>query len=391
MNMPDRPLKIAIVAGEESGDLLGADLVTELAARHGGGVELFGVGGRHLQKLGLQSLFAPGDIALMGVLSVVRDLPRLVRRIGGTARAIAAQKPDCLVTIDSPDFSLRVARKVRALAPDIPIIHYVCPSVWAWRPGRAPAMRGHVDRVLCLLPFEPQELRRLGGPPGIHVGHRLSTDPGVVGAAAMQAGRRCSGADEEKSLLILPGSRRGEVKGLVDLFGETVSVLAERGNRLRLVMPTVPQVVDLVTEATTGWPVKPRIILDSAEKWRAFGEADAALIASGTVSLELALCGVPMLSCYRVDPVMRLAQRFIGIWSAALPNIIADRAIVPEYFEQYIRPGNIARLLEGLMNDTGLRAWQKAGFAEVAQRMATDRPAGALAADAVIELIGFRG
>ena len=163
MNISGRPLKIATIAGEESGDMLGADLVAELAARHGGGVELSGVGGRHLQKLGLQSMFAPGDIALMGVLPVVRDLPRLIRRIGVTARAIAAAKPDCLITVDNPDFNLRVARKVRALAPEIPIIHYVCPSVWAWRPGRAPAMRGHVDRVLCLLPFEPEACSVLVG------------------------------------------------------------------------------------------------------------------------------------------------------------------------------------------------------------------------------------
>lgn len=390
MNASDRPLKIAVVAGEESGDLLGADLVRALSARAGRAVESIGVGGRHLQELGLKPLFPPGDIALMGVSAVIRDLPRLIVRIGQTARFIAAQKPDCLITVDSPDFNLRVAKKVRALAPEIPIVHYVCPSVWAWRPGRAPAMRPHVDRVLCLLPFEPAELDRLGGPIGTYVGHRLTTEPGVASAAAAQTEPRDLSPGREKTLLVLPGSRRGEVRGLIGAFGEAVSILLERGNRLRLLLPTIPHVVGIVSEATAEWPLKPHIILDSAEKWRAFGEADAALIASGTVSLELALAGVPMLSCYRVDPLMRLGQSLIKVWSGSLPNLIADRAIVTEFYEQYIRPANLARQLEGLMGDTSLRAWQKEGFAEVVRRMATDRPAGEIAANAVFETIASR-
>jgi lipid-A-disaccharide synthase len=390
MNISDRPLKIAIVAGEESGDLLGADLVRALSVKTGHTVEPIGVGGRHLQQLGLKSLFPPGDIALMGLTAVIRDLPRLAMRIGQTARFIVSEKPDCLVTVDSPEFNLRVAKRVRALAPEIPIVHYVSPSVWAWRPGRAPAMRPNVDRVLCLLPFEPAELSRLGGPLGIYVGHRLTTEAGVVAAAAAQAAPRDLSPDREKTLLILPGSRRGEVRGLISVFGEAVSILRQRGNRLRLLLPTVPHVVNIVSEVTADWPVKPRIILDSAEKWRAFGEADAALIASGTVSLELALSGVPMLSCYRIDPLMRLGQSLITVWSGSLPNLIADRAIVTEFYEQYIRPANLARQMEGLMGETSLRAWQKEGFAEVARRMATDRPAGELAADAVIETIGSK-
>ena len=150
-----RPLKIAIVAGEESGDLLGADIVAALQAATGRDVALVGVGGRHLQALGLTPLFDASDIALMGFSAVIRDLPRLIRRIGQTARTIAAEAPDCLITIDSPDFTLRVAKKVRAANPAIPIIHYICPSVWAWRPGRAAAMKPYVDHILCILPFEP--------------------------------------------------------------------------------------------------------------------------------------------------------------------------------------------------------------------------------------------
>ena len=177
-----RPLKIGIVAGEESGDLLGADIVAALKAATGREVHLVGLGGRHLQAHGLKSLFDAGDIALMGFSAVLRDLPRLFKRIGETARAIVSEKPDCLITIDNPDFTLRVARKVRASSPDIPVVHYICPSVWAWRPGRAAAMKPYVDHILCILPFEPAELARLGGPSGTFVGHRLTGDPGVLAA-----------------------------------------------------------------------------------------------------------------------------------------------------------------------------------------------------------------
>ncbi|MGO4834246.1 lipid-A-disaccharide synthase, partial [Rhizobiaceae sp. 2RAB30] len=190
MTSTDRPLRIAIVAGEESGDLLGADLVRALAVKTGRGVELIGVGGRHLQQLGLKSRFDPADIALMGLTAVLKDLPRLIMRIGQTARFVADHNPDCLMTVVGPDLNRREAKKLRAQAPAIPIVHYVCPSVWAWRPGRASAMRPHVDRVLCLLPFEPSELKRLGGPPGSYVGHRLSTEPGVVAAAEAQSAMR---------------------------------------------------------------------------------------------------------------------------------------------------------------------------------------------------------
>src|SRR5690606_38218562 len=158
MAMAARPLKIAIVSGEESGDLLGADLVRGLRAATGGEVQLVGLGGRHLAELGLRSPFDASESALIGLSPVIRDLPRLMRRIGDVAGLVARERPDCLVTIDSPDFSLRVARKVRAAAPEIPIVHYVCPSVWAWRPGRAPAMRAHVDRILCLLPFRSESV-----------------------------------------------------------------------------------------------------------------------------------------------------------------------------------------------------------------------------------------
>jgi lipid-A-disaccharide synthase len=383
-----RPLKIGIVAGEESGDLLGADIIVALKAATGREVELVGVGGRHLGAHSLHSLFPASDIALMGFSAVIRDAPRLFRRIGETAKIIAAARPDCLITIDSPDFTLRVARKVRAANPDIPIIHYICPSVWAWRPGRAAAMKPYVDHILCILPFEPAELQRLGGPSGTFVGHRLTADAGVRAAAAAQAVPRDLCHDREKTLLLLPGSRKGEVSRLIGPFGETVSALRARGHRLRLVLPTVPHVADRVASAVSGWEQKPEIVSDTAGKWQAFGEADAALIASGTVSLELALAGVPLVSCYKLDFFARtVLPRLISVWSALLPNLIVDRPVAPEFYDEFLRPDVIARVIEQLFADTALRKWQKDGFAEVARRMATERPSGELAAEIVLERI----
>ncbi|MET3659874.1 lipid-A-disaccharide synthase [Aquamicrobium ahrensii] len=383
----ERPLRVAVVAGEESGDLLGADLIRALEQQTGRKVELIGVGGRHLEALGLTSLFNSGEVALMGVSAILRDLPRLIRRIGQTASAVAAAKPDCLVTIDSPDFSLRVAKKVRAAAPSIPIVHYVCPSVWAWRQGRAAAMKPYVDRILCILPFEVEELKKLGGPPGTYVGHRLTQDPGVALAAAGQDARRDLSPDGRKTLLLLPGSRRGEVSRLLEPFRETVRELQLRGHVLRLLLPTVPHAAPMVEKAVAGWEQKPEITTEPEAKWRAFAEADAALIASGTVSLELALSGVPMVSCYKLDPIIKpVAPFLLKIWSASLPNLIADRAIVPEFYDRFVRPQTLARQIEALFMAGGMRDWQKDGFSEVRRRMATERPAGVIASDAVLEL-----
>jgi len=381
------PLTIGVVAGEESGDLLASDLVAALKVSSGREVRLVGVGGPHLQALGLQPLFDSSEIALMGVSAIVRDLPRLMRRIGETARALAAADLDCLVTVDSPEFSLRVASKVRALKPGLPIVHYVCPSVWAWREKRAPAMRAHVDHVLCLLPFEPAELARLEGPPGTFVGHRLLHEPGVAAAHAAQKGRAPSPNPADRTLLLLPGSRRGEVRGLIDIFGETVDIMAARGIAPNLILPTTPRLRDEVERRTAGWTRRPRIVSEPSEKWIAFAQADAALIASGTVSLELALCGVPAVSCYPLDVIMRIVQHRIRVWSALLPNLIADRPIVPEFYSGFLRASTLARNVESILEPTALRQWQIDGFAEVRRRMETKTPAGEIAAGVVMDLI----
>lgn len=388
--MTDQPLRIAIVAGEESGDLLGADLVAALMAATGRTVELVGVGGAHLQALGLKTLFDPGEIALMGVAAVVARLPQLYRRIGQAAAAIIAAKPDCLITIDVPDFSLRVAKRVHDASPGVPKVHYVCPSVWAWRPARAERMAAFIDHVLCLLPFETAELARLKGPAGTYVGHRLAHEPRLIAAAERQRVRPPRKPGEPATLLVLPGSRRGEVSRLLEPFRETLYILAARGTSARILLPTVPHVEAMVRAGTANWSVKPAILTTEDEKYRAFGEADAALAASGTVTLELALGRVPTLACYKADALMRAVYPMIGIWTASLPNLVADSPVVPEFYDHFVRPAMIARHLELLLADTPARAGQLAGFDRIIAAMATDRPSGAIAAKAVLDTIERR-
>lgn len=385
------PLTIGIVAGEESGDLLAADLVRALEQASGRPVKLVGVGGEHLRELGLKTLFSPDEIGLMGISAVLRDAPRLFRRIGQTTRALAEAKPACLITVDVPDFSLRVARKVRSLSPGLPAVQYVCPSIWAWRQGRAADMAAFIDHVLCILPFEPRELARLGGPPGTYVGHRLTHDAGVVATRAARRARAPVGIiAAEGTLLLLPGSRRGEVSRLLPDFRETVSALDARGFRGRLLLPTVPKVASAVRAGVSGWDRQPEILEGQEAKWQAFAQADAALIASGTVSLELALCGVPHVSTYRLDPLGRALKGLIRSWTASLPNLIADRMVIPEFFDADIRPPALARYSEALLANSDLRRWQMAGFDTVAEAMQTDKPAGVAAAEIVLDLISRR-
>jgi lipid-A-disaccharide synthase len=241
--------------------------------------------------------------------------------------------------------------------------------------------------VLCVLPFEPAELDRLGGPPGVFVGHRLTRDPHLAAARAAQKARAGQGPDAMRTLLVLPGSRRGEVSRLSDVFGETIAALLARGHGIRCVVPTLPKVEGLVRSATANWPIKPEIVLGEDAKWRAFGEADAALAASGTVTLELALAGVPLISCYRLDNVARLFTFLLKGWSASLPNLIADTVVVPELYNQFLRPTTMSRHVEAILGDTPLRQWQLQGFAKVRQRLETERPAGELAAEFVLATI----
>jgi len=385
--MNKRPLKIAVIAGESSGDLLGADLITAIRAKTARHVELFGVGGPALTAVGLTSLFDFSELSIMGVTAVLKKLPRLVALISRTAAAVIAAEPDVLVIIDNPDFTHRVAKKVRKARPDLPIVDYICPSVWAWKEYRARDMLGYVDHVLAVLPFEPEVMQRLGGPETTYVGHRLRTLPTLLDARMSIESRRQHPGDMPRSLLLLPGSRGVEIRRLLPLFGDTVQHLAARGNAFRLLLPTVPHQEALVRGIVRDWPCQPEIFVGEAEKWRAFAQADVALAASGTVLLELALAGIPSVSTYKTDFWIRLALSRIKTWSGALPNLIADYPVVPEFFDEFIRPAMLARLIERLAADTPERIAMLAGFRAVFDLMTTEHPAGEHGAGIILNLI----
>lgn len=384
------PIKIAFVVGEESGDILGADLLASLRNLHGAEVVAIGVGGTRMQAAGLKTLFDPHEIALMGVTAVLKKLPRLLSLIRSTATSIAAERPDCLVIIDSPDFTHRVARRVRAIDPRIPIVNYVCPSVWAWRTKRAKAMTAYVDEVLAVLPFEVESLKELSGPPATYVGHRLASDVPTLEAARHQNIReldRFADWSRPLKLLCLPGSRSAEMHRHSERFGEILTELKKRNRKIEIVVPTNERLQERLGAQVALWPYPTKLAVTPEERAQAFSTGDVALACSGTVTLELALCKVPMVSIYQTDAIARLARSFIRIWTASLPNLIADQPVVPEFIDEMIRPGMVARYLEMLARPGPVREAQLQGFDLVRERMQTERVPGDLAAERVISHI----
>lgn len=385
----DAPLDVFIVAGEESGDVLGAGLMAELTALHTGGVRFRGVGGARMQAQGLVPQFPMEDITAMGFAQVVAGLPRILRRIGETVRAIVARPPDVLVLVDAPDFTHRVARNVRARLPELPIVKYVAPTVWVWRPGRARAMAPHVDRVLALLPFEPQAMHALGGPPTTYVGHPLLGELTTLRPDAAEAARR---AASPPVLLVLPGSRRSELARLGATFGEVLERLKAEVPDVELVLPTLPARRAQVEEMVAPWAVKPRILVDEGEKRAAFRIARAALAASGTVTLELALAGVPTVAAYRVPWLEgRIAPFIIRVKTAILPNLILDEPAMPEYLQWHIDPPAMAAQLARLIVGGPEREAQLAAFARLDAVMGEGgEPPSRHAARAVLETLAQR-
>ncbi|MGV0878160.1 lipid-A-disaccharide synthase [Martelella sp. FLE1502] len=381
-------LKIGIVAGEVSGDLLGANLIAALKALHGGPVELVGVGGDGLAGEGLESLFDYSELSIMGFTQVIARLPQLLRRIRQTAEALIAAKPDIIVIIDSPDFTHRVAKRVRAAAPEIPIVDYVCPSVWAWKEYRARDMLAYVDHVLAVLPFEPAAMERLGGPPTTFVGHRLTGEPGVLEARRQN---RLERARSKPTIMLLPGSRKSEINALAPIFRDVAATFAARNDGCRIILPTVTRREQQVRAAIADWKVKPELFVGEEAKWEAFAMADAAVAASGTVVLELALSGIPAVSAYKADFIGRLMLNKITVWSASLPNLIADAPLVPEYFNDTIRAGALARWMELLTKDSFQRRGMMEGFERVIALMQTEVPPGERAAAIVLDVLAEKG
>jgi lipid-A-disaccharide synthase len=354
---------VFLVAGEESGDRLGAALIAALRRQTHDQVRVSGIGGAHMAGEGVVSPFPLGDLAIMGFAAIPASLPKILRRIREAADAVIAAKPDVLVIIDSPEFTHRVAKRVRARAPAIPIVDYVCPSVWAWRPGRARAMRSYVDHVLGLLPFEPAAMQRLGGPPTTFVGHPLGEQVARLRPDAEEAKRRLA---EPPVLLVMPGSRSGEVRRMAGVFGEALALLRQRLGTLEVIVPAVPRLADTVRAAVSSWPVTVRIVTDHAEKDAVFRTARAALTKSGTSTLELALAGVPMAAAYKVPLIEEVVGRLlITAQSAILTNLILGENVVPEFLQRDCTPQKLAGALFPLMVDTPERRRQTDAFARL--------------------------
>jgi lipid-A-disaccharide synthase len=351
---------VFLVAGEESGDRLGAALIAALRGRLRGRVRFSGVGGAHMAEEGVSSPFPIGELAIIGFSSIPARLPGILRRIREAAGAVIAVRPDVLVIIDSPEFTHRVARRVRWRAPQIPVIDYVCPSVWAWRPGRAKAMRAYVDHVLALLPFEPAALQRLGGPPCTYVGHPLIEQVGDLRPNAAEAARRLA---DPPLLLVLPGSRSGEIQRLAPIFGAAVGEVAARTGALEVVVPAVARLAAAAQDAVRTWPVRARVVTDPAEKYAAYRAARAALAKSGTSTLELALAGVPMVAAYRVSWLEeQVARRMITLPTVILANLVLGEQVVPEFLQGDCTAGRLAAALLPLLGDTPERRRQIAAF-----------------------------
>jgi lipid-A-disaccharide synthase len=384
------PLRVALVAGEHSGDQLGYKLMRALSEACSGDVVFSGVGGEAMETEGLRSLFPISDIAVMGILPVLGRLPTLLARIRTTAAAIIAASPDALVIIDSPDFTHRVARRVRAALPKLPIVDYVSPSVWAWRPGRAKAMQTYVDCVLALLPFEPEAYRRLGGPRCVYVGHPLIERLGDLRPKANEARRPASAPP---LIVVLPGSRRSEVSMLMADFGGALTALRQSVGPFSLVLPTLPHIEREVRALAARWSERPTIVLGEEAKYAAFRAARAGLAASGTATLELALAGVPMIGAYKVSRIEEQLKYLIKIPSILLPNLILGERAVPEKLQKDCSPAALGAELADIVRDGPARMRQLEALSRLDRLMAL--PDGgapsAHAARAVLETIAVKG
>lgn len=345
------PLTLFLIAGEPSGDRLGAALMAGLKALVPG-VIFAGIGGPTMQAEGLESLFPMEELSVMGLAEVLPKYFHLKRRIVQAAEAAMAANPAALITIDSPDFCLRAAALVRAARPEIATIHYVAPSVWAWRPGRAAKMARVIDHVLALLPFEPPYMADAGMSCDF-VGHPVVSEP-VATAAQAAAFRQAQGIAADAPLVVaLPGSRRSEIGRLLTPFGGALRLLATRHAGLRVVLPTPRHLAEEVAAATQDWPGRPVILTapDVGTRTAAFAAADAALAASGTVSLELAAQACPMVIAYDMAPVtLWLMRRMVRVDTVTLVNLVSETRSVPEFIGRDCTPEKIAPALSGLLD-----------------------------------------
>ncbi|MGH7035973.1 MAG: lipid-A-disaccharide synthase [Stellaceae bacterium] len=357
------PPLIYLVAGEPSGDLLGGRLMTALRERTQGEVRFAGTGGETMAAQGLVSRVPLSELAIMGVAEVLPSARRIFRRVAETVADIAAQQPAALVTIDSSGFTWRIAQRLRRQGETLPLIHYVAPMVWAWRAGRARRMARWYDHLLALLPFEPPYFTAVGLSCA-YVGHPV-VESGADGGDGAGFRRRHGIAAEAPLLTLLPGSRRGEVGTLLPIFRESIARLLPRHPGLRIVVPTSEIVASRVAREVERWPVPSIVLRGAAEKYDAFAASNAALAASGTVALELAMARLPAVIAYRINPLTHAyVSRVVKVDYANLVNVILEREAVPELLQYDCTPEKLAPAVESLLDDKAAGAAQIAACQE---------------------------
>lgn len=364
----------------------GCSLMKALKTKCQGEVDFAGIGGPEMIEAGLESQFPMADLAVMGVFEVLPRLPSLLRRMAETAEAIERLQPDVVVSIDAPDFCFRVIKKIKARGVKAPVVHYVAPSVWAWRPGRAAKVAKFLDHLLCLLPFEPPYFEREGLDASF-VGHPVVTSE--IGNGQGPAFRERHNISMQTHVMtILPGSRTGEVSRLLDVFGAAASRLSAQFPGLTVLIPAVPHLTDDIREAVAAWPVS-SLVLSPEEKADAYAASGVALAASGTVTLELAMAGLPQVIGYRLNPLTAyIGKLLIKTPYVNLINICLGREAVPEFLQENCTPDNLARELARLISDEGARNAQRAAAADALTQLGLGGPPpGERAADIVLSVM----
>jgi len=352
---------IFMVAGEPSGDALGAALIAALRERAGGRLRIAGIGGERMAAEGLASIVPLAELAVAGLAEVLpRALP-ILRRVRETVAAVRAQRPDAVVTIDSSGFGWRVAERLRKQGELLPLIHYVAPMVWAWRPHRAAEMAQWYDHLLTLLPFEPPYFERVGLAAS-YVGHPVLESGAERGDPARFRAAHGIAADE-LVLSVLPGSRGGEVRRLIPVFGAALRRLETTVGPFRVAVPTVATVADRVAAGVRDWPGRPILVRGNPDKYDAFAASRAALAASGTVALELALAGVPMAVAYRLSrPTEMFLDRVLQVRQVNLINLLVEKPVVPEHLGRDCAPEPLAASLATLIRDEAVRSAHRSAY-----------------------------
>ncbi len=384
--MTEGPL-IFLVAAEASADGLGARLMRALKEETGGRVRFAGVGGPAMAGEGLASLVPFGELNIMGIVEIVPHIARVLRRVRETIAAAKAMGPDAVVTIDAPAFSFRVQKKLKGSGALL--VHYVAPTVWAWRPRRAKMIAGFLDHLLCILPFELPYFEKVGLPASF-VGHSVVEQDGIAPDGTGFRARH--GLGDAPVLCVLPGSRIGEVSRLLPVFGETVRLLVAERPSLRIVVPTMASVAPLVTAAVAGWSGSPVVVESIEEKHHAFAAATAALAASGTVNLELAVAGVPFAIAYRVSRLSyAIGRMMVKVPSIVMTNILLQRNVIAEFLQDKCRPELIAVEVGRLLGDPEARRAQVEASREAARLLGRGGPPPSTrAAKILLDLIGRR-